>query len=553
MGRLSKGAILVARIKVSRAVALVVALALALPVFAVGCAGGMVDENAYVVKQGGKVVGSQKVRIEETTDAIIYSATESRPFAEFETDYTRKLTVTRDLKQIKGYTSSRKVPGATYPTKIVPSKEGDGYSFFANALQTFDYLPLLAQGTSVIIFEPDSACLAQALLDRFLAAEVTQANANLVIPSRGPVVIPTNVERRAKDAMHLAGPGLGELDIEFEKNSFVRAVKWGDIVVQKGGGSVPASSDFAPSVQASRVSEVRVVTPEKLANGDRIELAGSLYFPGGAKKPYKSVILTGDYGPLDRTGTGFMSQIADHLAGQGFAVLTCDRRGIPESKGSYAGHTRDTLLSDINSQVDYLVNRDDMDPKAITLLGWGEGGLLSASAAAANPYVSRLVLMATPSVTLFPDLAKIDTQAMVASGELIDVEGVYYQGLVDGLVGLVSSTTENTAQVGDNKVFMGWMRSWMQATPAADFAALKVPVLVMQGTTDTRVPADQAAAVMAALQARPGGKQKLETFDGLGHGFGKELTQAESSPKRQHPVVEKKVLDALSAWLQGSP
>ncbi|MHB8895463.1 MAG: alpha/beta hydrolase [Candidatus Geothermincolia bacterium] len=537
-----------ARIRWLTAAALVLALALSGAI--VGCgSGGMVDVNSYSVKQSGKAIGSQQVKIEETGDGVVYTGTEKRPLAVFDTSYARTLTVAKDLRSMISYKSSRKVPGATYTTDMASAEQG--FSFFSDDLQVYSYVPLLPQGKSVIALEADSACLMQALLDRFLSAGVTQASAFVVVPSRGPVVRQISLDRRTQYQVIIQGQGLGEVEVAFDKNKFVTSIRTGDLMVQKGSAGSVSSKAFQPETKAGRVEAVRVKTPDKSTQGESVELVGSLYFPRSGTKPYQAVILTGDAGPQDETGGGFLSQIADSLAGKGFAVLACARRGVPESTGSYATTTRKTLVADLNLQVDYLVNRGDINKDTITLLGYGEGGLLSAGAAVANPYVKRLVLMATPSVTMFPDLANLEFQLAAQRGSILAEEAAFGQENIASLVADISGTTEVTAQVGGHKVFLDWMRSWIQATPSTDFAGLKVPVLVMQGTADGVVPPAQASDIMNVLGARAGGVQKLESFDGLGHAFGKELTESQSIPYRQHPVVDAKVLDALGTWLSG--
>jgi len=530
--------------------AAVLVLALAVPLFASGCGTGVVDVNNYTVKQAGKTIGSQKVEIEELENSISYTGTEARPFGSFDTTFERKLSVTKDLKGMLGYDSTRKVPGASYQTEIEATKDDGGFSYFDNNLQTFDYVPLMPQGKQVVVMEPQSVCLIQSLLDRFNAANVQASSAFVVVPSESPIVHVATIERTSQFSTHVAIAGVGEFDVTFDKNSFVTKVVVGDIIIDKGGSGSVASKPFEPTDKASTVSDVKVVTPDKLSNGDKLQLAGSLYFPSGAKKPYKSVILTGSSGPQDRTGGGFLSQVANTLAGQGFAVLTCDRRGVPGSQGDFATHTRETLVSDLNSQVDYLVGRGDMDTEKIALVGYGEGGLISVSAAAANPYVKRVALMATPSVTMFPDLASIDLDLAQQQGTVGAPEITFARQNLAFQVQLVSGSAQNTATVGGHQVFLGWTRSWMQAQPASDLAALKVPVLVMQGAIDGLVPASQANDIMTTLQARPGGQQQLAMYDKLGHDFGPDLTEAASVPYRQHPVIDRKVLDDLSAWMK---
>jgi alpha-beta hydrolase superfamily lysophospholipase len=534
-----------------RVVAAILALALVAPLAIAGCGGGgNVFVNSYVVKEAGKEVGSQKVTVKENSSGVFYSSTESMPFTVFGTTFTRKVAVAKDLKTITSYESDQSVPGATYSTFIQPSADKTGLLFLDNRLQMYEWVPLLTTEKRLLPLEPGSVCTLQVLLERFTHAQVTGANATVVIPSRSPVPRTILIQKTSEFFLRITSPGIPDIEVTFDKNSFVTKMRTGDITIEKASPGAMTSTAFQPVTKGTTFTEVSVPTTEKLSNGQKLTLAGSMYFPAKAGKPYKAVILTGEEGPQDRTGGGFLSQIADALAGQGFVVLTCDRRGIPKSQGDYATLTPQTQLADIDSQVDFLVGRGDIDTNKIALVGYGEGGLLSASAAATNPYVKRLALMATPSVRMFPDFARVQVADAQKTGLLNDAEAAFQLWLVDALVATVNGNPGSTLQLSGHKVFLDWMRSWMAAANP-NFAAIKVPVQVMQGTADYVVPASMAAQIMQGLQQRPGGQQQLAQFDGLGHSFGKELNQAASKPKRQHPLVDPKVLDSLTTWMKG--
>jgi len=534
-----------------RVVAAILALALVAPLAIAGCGGGgNVFVNSYVVKEAGKEVGSQKVTVKENSSGVFYSSTESMPFTVFGTTFTRKVAVAKDLKTITSYESDQSVPGATYSTFIQPSADKTGLLFLDNRLQMYEWVPLLTTEKRLLPLEPGSVCTLQVLLERFTHAQVTGANATVVIPSRSPVPRTILIQKTSAFFLRITSPGIPDIEVTFDKNSFVTKMRTGDITIEKASPGAMTSTAFQPVTKGTTFTEVSVPTTEKLSNGQKLTLAGSMYFPAKAGKPYKAVILTGEEGPQDRTGGGFLSQIADALAGQGFVVLTCDRRGIPKSQGDYATLTPQTQLADIDSQVDFLVGRGDIDTNKIALVGYGEGGLLSASAAATNPYVKRLALMATPSVRMFPDFARVQVADAQKTGLLNDAEAAFQLWLVDALVATVNGNPGSTLQLSGHKVFLDWMRSWMAAANP-NFAAIKVPVQVMQGTADDVVPASMAAQIMQGLQQRPGGQQQLAQFDGLGHSFGKELSQPASKPKRQHPLVDPKVLDSLTTWMKG--
>jgi len=311
--------------------------------------------------------------------------------------------------------------------------------------------------------------------------------------------------------------------------------------VALGDADLPPSEAYAP--ERFREEEVSVRTI------DNVMLAGSLYLPD-RDPPYHAAILVGDFGPNDRTGGGLLAQVANSLTARGLAVLTMDRRGIPKSKGAYSSYIFRSLTDDIDSQVEYMFMRGDIDPEHIYLVGYGEGGVAAIEVAGENPYVSRCVLMATPALRVYPELAFSQAEEAENTGELTNLEMAVRKADISRNLATLSQVSEDYVRVFDHPVFLAWMRSYMGFDPVAAARSIPVPVLVLQGTGDTKVTPDQAGSLMSALQARPGGKQELVMFDGLDHGFGPYRGQARSKPQRSHPVVDRRVLDTIGRWLE---
>lgn len=521
------------------AAVLLLAAALAAPS---GCGGGR--DTTYVVVQGGIEIGSQAVRVLERDTEAVYEGTERRPFKVYDTTVERELRLSEDLAEFRGYISNRRVPGADYRTSL--SRTGEEYSFLEDQLQTFKYSRFTTPDR-LTAFEPDSACLMQALADKFNRAGVQQAVALVVVPSRGGVPRQLFVESEGDGALKVTSPGLPEVRMELDGSGKLSRARVEGIVIERGKAGSMRSKPFMPVAEARAVKEVRVRTPDRLTGGEDLELAGSLYVPAG-KRPFRGVVLAGEFGPQDRTGGGFLAQVAERLVGEGFAVLTCDRRGVPESDGDYSVYTRETAVSDLNAQVDYMALRGDIDTDSICVVGYGEGGQLAAEVAASNPYVSSLVLMATPSVPLFPDLA--------AAGVVLAGEEGLQQPEVDAALqgiayaaGLLSEVDGDTVELDGQELFLGWMRSEASGDPLAFMGELKIPVLVVQGGRDGLVPAGQAEEIVMAVQAGGTGTAELAYFEELGHTFGVVFPEGAVVPYREHPEVEAAVLDAVAAWL----
>jgi fermentation-respiration switch protein FrsA (DUF1100 family) len=94
-----------------------------------------------------------------------------------------------------------------------------------------------------------------------------------------------------------------------------------------------------------------------------------------------------------------------------------------------------------------------------------------------------------------------------------------------------------------------YLISWMRYSPTEQIAALKLPVLIVQGTTDIQVDAGQARALQAA---RP--DAKLVIIPGMNH----VLKEVPADPQRQlasygDPALPLAPLlsDAIAGFLRG--
>ncbi len=359
---------------------------------------------SYRVEQGGKVIGSQVVTVSAERGSAVYASVERRPFIRFDTLTTRRLELSADLGRMQRYYSNRRVPGAAYRTYI--NHDGASYGFLENGLQTFIYFPQEVTEGVFLPLEADSACLLQALAARFLAAKVPEAVAYVIVQSRSPVVRQVHIRSLGGGRLEITGEGLPTTELEMDrKGTLVSSRVDGGVTIERGSAGALTSKPYSPSPGGYEVREVRLSTSDMTSRGERLELAGSLYLPGG-KSPYPAVVLEADYGPQDRTGCGLLSQLADGLVRQGFAVLACDRRGIPDSEGDFARYTLESESEDFNTKVQYLFLRGDIDPERIFAVGHGQGGLVAAQVAYQNPYIAACLMVATPSERMFPELAR---------------------------------------------------------------------------------------------------------------------------------------------------
>ena len=175
---------------------------------------------------------------------------------------------------------------------------------------------------------------------------------------------------------------------------------------------------------------------------------------------------------------------------------------------------------------------------------------MASRVAASNPYVSSLVLMATPSMPLFPDLALSQVELAESAGLLQPAEAAAARIRIETEIRLLNETSGNTLELGGRELFLGWMRSEAANDPLTSIGSLEIPVLVAQGGRDARVPADQATAILNTLNARGNSTQKLALFEKLGHTFGTMFSEGATAPYRAHPEIDPEVLNVVSNWLK---
>lgn len=192
-------------------------------------------------------------------------------------------------------------------------------------------------------------------------------------------------------------------------------------------------------------------------------LRGELLLPS-ARPPHRAVLLLPGSGDAGRDE---LRSEAEELVRRGFAALIFDkRRGDP-------GYAR--LTADARAAIATLAKRKDVG--AVALLGFGEGGLVAARAAAGNDDVAAVVAVSPPGL---PELTRQDW----ATRNALDASGT-------------SAVTTMYRLAADSH------RGDLTADPADSWRRVRQPTLVIWGGRDRTLPArDSAIAVRDALDGR---------------------------------------------------
>ncbi len=314
-----------------------------------------------------------------------------------------------------------------------------------------------------------------------------------------------------------------------------------------------------------------------------ITLAGTFTSPkkGG---PFPAVVLITGSGAQNRDEKLLGHQpflvLSDYLTRHGIAVLRMDDRGVGESGGDFKNSTTADFAGDIESAVDYLKTRKDVNHKEIGLIGHSEGGVIAPIVAVKSHSVAFIVLMAGTGVPgdriLLAQTALIN-KAMGEPDEVIKKDTAFasraykiiettpdsakaaekvkklYNEYYSGLSGEEKKNPENSPEAfakNMGNLMSPWFRYFLSYDPAPMLEKVKCPVLALIGSNDLQVPPSQnIPAIKQAL--KKGGNKNFEVLElpGLNHLFQKSKTGAPSEYAAIEETINPSALKTITDWI----
>ena len=293
------------------------------------------------------------------------------------------------------------------------------------------------------------------------------------------------------------------------------------------------------------------------ANG--FVLAGTLSHPSEAAASTRlpAVVLVGGSGPTDRDslvyGIPILGELAGAIADAGFIVVRYDKRGIGQSGGRAETAGLTEYAEDVRAVVKALSDRKDVDPKRIAVVGHSEGGTVALLAASKDKRISAVGLLATPGV---PGAELILAQQQHSLGRskmspeekqaAVDLQRRIHDAVITGK-GWEQLPTSIRRSV-DNAEF----QSLLTNDPAKIMPDVRQPILILQGTLDTKVDPSNADRLLTLAKARKNAPPvDFVKVPGTNHLLEQATTGEEdeygSLPDKH---VSKAVTQALVEWLQ---
>ena len=331
-------------------------------------------------------------------------------------------------------------------------------------------------------------------------------------------------------------------------------------------------------------------------------LEGTLLVPKTAtkEKPVPAVLLVTGSGQQDRDesimGHRPFAVLADALARRGIAVLRCDDRGIGGSDGDFAAATTDDFVSDAMYEFVTLAGVDQVDRCRVGIVGHSEGGVVAPMAAvklSAEKDVPSspafLVLMAGTGVNGDAILREQNTKLLRASGlteeqiapvraahaAFLDAvkqgadpvvlkararELVLSQAKLGGMdmTKVPEAAIDQQADGAVQQVNSPWMKRFLTLDPAEALRQVSCPVMVLNGTLDAQVVAEQnvpaiEAALKEAAAKDPRAQATVKVMPGLNHLFQPAKTGSLEEYTTIDTTMSPEVLDAIAAWVLAQP
>lgn len=246
----------------------------------------------------------------------------------------------------------------------------------------------------------------------------------------------------------------------------------------------------------------------KTATGN---LEGSLLQPEPNTLHTVALIIAGS-GPTDRDGNNMgmnnnsLKMLALELKKSGIASLRYDKRGIGKSRDAglkEADLRFENYINDAKGWILYLKN--ELKFTRVIVIGHSEGSLIG------------MIASQDKNVTKFISLAGSGRAADKLLREQLKNQPPSVTIQINEMLNdLVKGKTVVNKLPEFNSLFrqsvQPYMISWFKYDPQQEIAKLKIPVLIIQGTTDIQISLDDANLLAKSLP-----KAKLVVIEGMNH------------------------------------
>lgn len=242
-----------------------------------------------------------------------------------------------------------------------------------------------------------------------------------------------------------------------------------------------------------QLSVAQNMSPQNIEINELID--GTLLQPQNTSSKTLAIIIPGS-GPTNRDGNqsvgknNSLKMLAEFLAEQGLASFRYDKRILKLAKIEMLDESRlrfDDFVKDAADVVNYfkLYHNEDYGFENYILIGHSQGALVAQLASLRTAVNGLILLSGTAQPIDQVMLSQIQKQAPFLSEDLKKAfDSIKTAGYVNEFNPLLKTVLRKDVQP-----FMG---SWMKYDPKAIAQKIDIPTLVVGGTTDIQVPAEDA-------------------------------------------------------------
>jgi len=223
-------------------------------------------------------------------------------------------------------------------------------------------------------------------------------------------------------------------------------------------------------------------------------LKGTLVTQDDPSSATPLVILIAGSGPTDRNGNNSqmsnnsLKMLSDMLVENGYACLRYDKRAIGESKLDNFDQRKmnfDYFVSDASAWVEKYAA--DVRFNQIVLAGHSQGSLVALLAAKENENVDAVISLAGAGQPI-QEILKKQLKPQLS----VQLQGVVFAKLDTLAAGDTLQVTPDYPHSIMHPSIQNFMISWMKYDPAKVIGEVKVPVLIINGSTDIQVGVEEA-------------------------------------------------------------
>lgn len=406
--------------------------------------------------------------------------------------------------------------------------------------------------------------------------------ASVAWPEQDVVDIPVRAIRNVSSDSFLLDLGPASLKLTWTRDRF--RGEW-----LQGGGTLHADlkhvSAYARPLRPQTPKAPFPYRDETLAihAKEGVVLGATLSVPVARSRPNAVVLIAGS-GPksrhVDDAGHRMFDVLADYLARRGVAVLRYDKRGIARSTGDYAGHTVAELADDAYAAA--MVLKRSGKFARVGLVGHSEGAQIAAAVAAAHPeaadFIVSLAGVGLPGLDMMllqdrqyaldngatpEELARLmpyvrryyDTVLATADGApRIAALKALHAGLPAADRALIDARHMDVGTLSPQMASEAFLPVLLRTDPRTHWRAVRSPAMVLNGSLDHQVPAEEdVAGIVAALKAGGNTRVAAAILPGLNHAFQTARTGKEDeyatidetmAPAAMQKVADFAILDA---------